>query len=77
MEFKTNSGLTRISLLRNQLASSFKKESINSQSTKNPLNKWRKKSNIDNNIIEDLYYPFHKDLKDEIYKIMKSNPEFK
>jgi hypothetical protein len=70
----TNSGLKRIEIIRNQLAS--KKESIVFHSSKNPLNKWRKKSNVDRQIIEEMYYPYHRDLRDDVNKIMIQNPEF-
>lgn len=69
-------GLERISLIRNQLTSA-KKPTISFKSNKNPLNKWRKKSNIDKNLLESLYFPYHKDLRDQVYKIMINNPEFK
>merc|ERR1711957_605211 len=69
-----SSGLRRIQTISNQLAS--KKESLVYNSTKNPLNKWRKKSNIDKKTVEDLYYPYHQDLRDDVYKIIKQNPEF-
>lgn len=68
------SGLRRIEIIRNQLAS--KKESLIYQSNKNPLNKWRKKSNIDRNLLEEMYYPFHRDLRDAVNKIISQNPEF-
>jgi hypothetical protein len=77
METKVNSGIERLSLVRNQLATSGQKNIINFHSAKNPLNKWRKKSKIDKNIIDDLYHPYHKDLRDNIYKIIQSNPIFK
>jgi hypothetical protein len=70
----TTNGLKRIEIIRNQLAS--KKESIVFNSAKNPLNKWRKKSNVDKQIIEEMYYPFHRDLRDDVNKIMIQNPEF-
>ena len=69
-----SSGLRRIQTISNQLAS--KKESLRNNTAKNPLNKWRKKSNIDLKILEEMYYPYHRDLRDDVYKIMKQNPEF-
>lgn len=77
METKINSGVERLSLVRNQLNTSVPKDISSYHSSKNPLNKWRKKSKIDKNIIEDLYHPYHKDLRDNIYKILQSNPIFK
>jgi hypothetical protein len=77
MDTGVNSGIERISLVRNQLAATAQKDIGKFQSAKNPLNKWRKKSKIDKNIIDDLYHPYHKDLRDNIYKIIQSNPVFK
>jgi len=77
MDSNLNSGIKRLRLLRNQLASSAQKDISSYHSAKNPLNKWRKKSKIDKNIIEDLYYPYHKDLRDNVYKIIQTNPVFK
>jgi len=77
MDTKINSGVERLSLVRNQLATSVPKDISSYHSSKNPLNKWRKKSKIDKNIIDDLYHPYHKDLRDNIYKILQSNPVFK
>jgi acyl-CoA oxidase len=70
-----NRCLKRLELIKNQLASQ-KKGVIVYKSNKNPLNKWRKKSSLDKEILENLYFPFHKDLRDAVYKIIVSNPEF-
>jgi hypothetical protein len=71
---QTSSGIKRIQTIRNQLAS--KKESIIFHSAKNPLNKWRKKSCIDKRLIEEMYFPYHRDLRDDVNKIIIQNPEF-
>ena len=77
MDTKTNSGIERLTLVRNQLATTAQKDISNYHSLKNPLNKWRKKSKIDRNLIEELYQPYHRDLRDNIYKIFQTNTEFK
>jgi len=71
---ETSTGLKRIQTIRNQLTS--KKESIIFHSAKNPLNKWRKKSNIDRQMLEEMYYPYHRDLRDDVNKMITQNPEF-
>jgi hypothetical protein len=68
-------GLERLRLIRNQLLS--KKEPIIYKSNKNHFNKWRKKCNFDKELLEEIYYPHHRDVRDYIYKIMINNPEFK
>jgi len=67
--------MDRIELLKNQLASG--KQGIVYKSNKNPLNKFRKKSTIDKELLDQIYFPYHRDLRDAVYKIMISNPEFK
>ena len=72
---ENENGMKRIRLIRTQLLS--KKESIIYKSNKNPLNKWRKHANFDKDIISDMYYPYGKDLREQIYKIMINSPEFR
>jgi acyl-CoA oxidase len=67
--------MNRIELLKNQLASG--KQGIVYKTNKNPLNKWKKKSTIDKDLLDSIYFPHHRELRDAVYKIIINNPEFK
>ena len=71
-----NKALTRLKMIHKHLTSE-KLENFNYKSNKNQYNKWRKKANFDKAILEDIYFPLSRDIRDLTYKIMVSNPEFK
>ena len=49
----------------------------NLELSSNDLDKWRKKITFDKNLLREIYYPFHNDLRQNIHKIIAENPEFK
>lgn len=75
MEGKQENSLRRLRLIKDQLLS--KKEVATYKTNKNPLNKWKKKCNFDKDLLEDVYFPYHRDLRDYIYKIMINSPDFR
>ena len=63
--------ISRLRIIRNHLA--------NSKGFPNDLEKWRTKANItfDKGVLTEVYYPFHRDLRENVHKIIIENKEFK
>ena len=68
--------LKRLKLIQGHLTSN-KFDNLNYKSKKNQYNKWRKNVNFDKAVLEDIYFPVSREIRDLVYKIMASNPEFK
>jgi hypothetical protein len=71
------SPLIRLTVIRNHLSSNSNNPLLSYKSNKNKFDKWRKDSNFDKSIIENLYFPYARDLRDFAFKILTTNPEFK
>ena len=62
----------RLKMIKNHLSQNEVKGLISTD-----LDKWRSKICFDKLLLKEIYYPFHKDLRDLIHKIIAENPEFK
>ena len=73
MEDKKGYNLNRLILIRNHL----KSNKLSEFSVINDLDKWRQNIKFDKKLLTDIYYPYHKDFRDLIHKIISDNSEFK